>query len=68
MGNEFSFSVTEVNLCPLMLVYRAPDGTRGWDLIFKSQPTKEVLFSGDEPTRDEIVQWICLTSAPVWMI
>ncbi len=51
----------------LAINYKEPDGAREWSLKFKSRPSQEVIFSGDTPTRDEIIQCLAHTNAPIWM-
>lgn len=47
---------------PLYLSYNSEDGDRSWVLSFKETPEREISFSGDLPTRDELVE--CLATIP----
>jgi len=41
---------------------------RHWSLSFQDKPTREIIFTGDIPTRDEIIECLMGINAPVYMI
>lgn len=54
---------------PLYLQFSGwPESQRRWTLSFQQRPTNEIILTGDEPTRDEIIKCLIHTQAPIWMI
>lgn len=62
-------AVIASNFSPLFLTFNGwPESPRRWTLSFQQRPTNEIILTGDEPTRDEIIKCLLHIQAPIWMI
>lgn len=54
---------------PIVLSFNNKENSRQWSLTFKLTPVPEIIFSGVEPTTDELIEVLKgMPSTPIWFI